>query len=186
MNKWQANARQAYWRETESQAVQNKFKPEKKIELQQIHGWRLMEIFERMQSNDVKPSNANGCKFFFCLDSPGRSNDWAAQSVRMANAWHTNGSPLETANHKEHFCMRGHNFIFVVFFPVTFKSCWHYCLDKNLPVFKCPDYYFFALQTVSTLATRGVRNWLIWIAQGAGSWEEWTLLMKWQWKLFIL
>ena len=31
MNKWQANARQAYWRETESQAVQNKFKPEKKL-----------------------------------------------------------------------------------------------------------------------------------------------------------
>ena len=31
MNKWQANARQAYRRETESQAVQNKFKPEKKL-----------------------------------------------------------------------------------------------------------------------------------------------------------
>ena len=133
-----------------------------------------------------KTIQCEGMQIFFCLDSPGRSNDWAARFVRMANAWHTNGSPLETANHKERFCTRGHNFIFVVFFPVTFKSCWHCCLDKNLPVFKCPDYYFFAFQTVSTLATRGVKNWLIWIAQGAGSWEEWTLLMKWQWKLFIL
>ena len=95
-------------------------------------------------------------QILFCLDRPGRSNDWAAQSVWMANTLHTNGSPLETANHKEYFCVRGHNFIFVVFFPVIFKSC--YCLDKNLPVFKCPDYYFFAFQTVSTLATRGVKN----------------------------
>ena len=185
MNKWQANAWQAYWRETESQAVQNKFKPEKKLNYNRYTAdgwWKFLNGCNQMMWNHPMRTDAN----FFCLDSPGRSNDWAAQSVRMANAWHTNGSPLETANHKERFCMRGHNFIFVVFFPVTFKSCWHYCLDKNLPVFKCPDYYFFAFQTVSTLATRGVKNWLIWIAQGAGSWEEWTLLMKWQWKLFIL
>ena len=32
-----------------------------------------MEIFEWMQSNDVKPSNAKGCKFFFA---------WIAQAVR--------------------------------------------------------------------------------------------------------
>ena len=74
--------------------------------VKRIYGWWLTEIFERMQSNDVKPSDANECNFF-CTDSPGRSNDWAAQSVRIANAWHTNGYPLETANHKERFYFRG-------------------------------------------------------------------------------
>ena len=66
----------------------------KQIELQQIHGWRLMEIFERMQSNDVKPSNANGCKFCFAWIAravrtigPPNPFEWLIHCIQMALRW---------------------------------------------------------------------------------------------------
>ena len=75
--------------------------------------------------------------------------EWLMHGIKMAIHW-----KLQTTRNIFGWEVT----IFTVFFPVIFKSCWHYCLDKNLPVFKCPDYYLFAFQTVSTLATRGVKN----------------------------
>ena len=53
-----------------------------------------MEIFEWMQSNDVKPSNAKGCKFFFAWIAqavrtigPPDSFEWLMHGIQMALHW---------------------------------------------------------------------------------------------------
>ena len=53
-----------------------------------------MEIFERMQANDVKPSNANGCKFCFAWIAravrtigPPNPFEWLIHCIQMALRW---------------------------------------------------------------------------------------------------
>ena len=133
--------------------------------VKQMHGWRKflhgcsqtdirLMADGNFWTNAIKWCETIRCEwmqFFFARIAqavrtigPPNLFEWLMHGIQMAIRW----KPQTTRN----------VFIFVVFFPVIFKSCWHYYLDKNLPVFKCPDYYFFAFQTVSTLATRGVKN----------------------------
>ena len=168
MNKWQANTWQEYWWEMESQAVQNgtakwMYRWRKVLHgCSQTDAW-MKKIFAQMQSNGYTADGwrltADGnfwtdaikwCETIQC-ERMQIFFAWIAQAVRTIGPpnlfeWLTHG--IKMAIHWKLQTTRNifgwEVTIFTVFFPVIFKSCWHYCLDKNLPVFKCPDYYLFA------------------------------------------
>lgn len=145
----------------------------KQFKTEQPNGCTMKQIFAQMQSNRYTADGwwkfLNGCNqmmwnhpmqtdaiFFFARIAqavrtigPPNPFEWLMYGIQMAIRW----KPQTTRN-----VFAWEVTIFIVFFPVIFISCWHYCLDKNLPVFKCPDYYLFAFQTVSTLATRDAKN----------------------------